>query len=379
MHNYEEIALTQRNYCKDKFSEKLHCYSGGAGGSDSSSHPQATPAEMIALYEQHLPTILGITSGQLPDTTRAIANAAIATNPLYSQAGLDQLRQFAPGYQRAGAQLSAAQAASTNDLLNGAGGDAARSAVALNNELNPVQAAANRASTDLLGSININGLSGAERSEVERSLGQSNYATGNLGLDNATNIVNNAMSFGNALSRKRTELANAIGTANATAAGQNAQVNPLSVALGAGNLSGNFGTNMFNPTQAQNSTNTPYSFASSFGNQLAGVASAPISQSSSSNASGGCFLTTVCCEWKGLPDDCAELTILRKFRDEVVPESIVKKYYEIAPAIAEKIKNDEKKLQYAWEQINKCITLIKQAKAQEAITTYIHMVNFLGE
>ena len=53
---------------------------------------------------------------------------------------------------------------------------------------------------------------------------------------------------------------------------------------------------------------------------------------------GGCFLTTACCRYRGLPDDCAELTQLRRFRDEQLMTTedgrrLVEEYYRIAPGI----------------------------------------------
>ena len=52
-----------------------------------------------------------------------------------------------------------------------------------------------------------------------------------------------------------------------------------------------------------------------------------------SSSGTGCFLTTACCEYKGLPDDCHELTIMRKFRDEYLKskqygKEMIDAYYE---------------------------------------------------
>jgi hypothetical protein len=53
-----------------------------------------------------------------------------------------------------------------------------------------------------------------------------------------------------------------------------------------------------------------------------------------------CFITTACCSLIGLPDDCWELTTLRRFRDEYLGrrpegEAQIRLYYEVAPAILE--------------------------------------------
>lgn len=60
------------------------------------------------------------------------------------------------------------------------------------------------------------------------------------------------------------------------------------------------------------------------------------------SSGGGCFLTTACCQYKGLSDDCSELTTLRSFRDNHLLQSnegrdLVEEYYRIAPKLIEKI------------------------------------------
>lgn len=56
----------------------------------------------------------------------------------------------------------------------------------------------------------------------------------------------------------------------------------------------------------------------------------------------GCFLTTACVDFAGLPDDCETLTLMRKLRDEYVAalpegESLIAEYYENAPKIVDAI------------------------------------------
>lgn len=68
-----------------------------------------------------------------------------------------------------------------------------------------------------------------------------------------------------------------------------------------------------------------------------------------SSGGGGCFLTSACVEAKGFPDDCHELTVLRKFRDEYLRplpegEAEIAEYYDIAPKIVAAIKSREDSL-----------------------------------
>jgi len=62
----------------------------------------------------------------------------------------------------------------------------------------------------------------------------------------------------------------------------------------------------------------------------------------SESGGSGCFLTTACVNILGKTDDCAELTTLRKFRDEVLKSSetgkkLIADYYNIAPDIVNAI------------------------------------------
>jgi hypothetical protein len=57
---------------------------------------------------------------------------------------------------------------------------------------------------------------------------------------------------------------------------------------------------------------------------------------------GGCFITTACCETLGLDDDCFELAVLRRYRDQVLAKrpggkADIARYYELAPLILTRI------------------------------------------
>jgi hypothetical protein len=61
-------------------------------------------------------------------------------------------------------------------------------------------------------------------------------------------------------------------------------------------------------------------------------------------SSGGCFLTTACVEYAGLPDNCWELQMMRRLRDEYIrnlPDgsAFLAEYYATAPAIVTAIKS----------------------------------------
>jgi len=95
-----------------------------------------------------------------------------------------------------------------------------------------------------------------------------------------------------------------------------------------------------------------------------------------------CFLTTAVCRWRGLPDDCEELTLLRRYRDTYLRNSetgvsAVEHYYEIAPSIATAINDDpDAKTIYHWiyEVIHRCIDAIKREDYDSVFEQYKQMV-----
>ena len=98
----------------------------------------------------------------------------------------------------------------------------------------------------------------------------------------------------------------------------------------------------------------------------------------------GCFLTTACTEYKGLPDDCMELTVLRAFRDSYLKntaegENLVREYYEIAPKIVERVNGSSKKdeiYEEIYRRIACCIEHIQAGENETAVQVYREMVAY---
>lgn len=274
--------------------------SGQSASSGQAGRAQLSPSQLIDIYNQALPISLATLMNQVPSSTATIADAATQSNPIYTAGTLDQLNQYAGGYQRAGAELSNQQAKSQADLIRGSGRDLAISADTLAREVNPnyykVQDASSEQAKNLINSYNLNGLSPGEANAAERSLNQSNQSIGNLGINNAVNTLSNAQQFGSAYDAKRAALANALGVANQTAtSAQNTGFNPVNLALAGGNLNSNFGMGQFNPTQANATTQLPINAGTGFGTQLAGNASTSNYTGGSQSGGGGvscCFIMT---------------------------------------------------------------------------------------
>jgi hypothetical protein len=106
-------------------------------------------------------------------------------------------------------------------------------------------------------------------------------------------------------------------------------------------------------------------------------------KSKKSNKSGGCFLTTVSCQYKGLPENCHELEVLREFRNNHLLTSdngrkIVEHYYAIAPPITKRL-NNKSDFEYIWDVVRKCVNAIECQQFQHAIDVYRTMVESLEE
>jgi len=234
--------------------------------------------------------------------------------------------------------------------------------VTANSPAGPALAAANKGAVEGVNAIDMTGLSPGEYNATERSLNQSNQATGNTGVNNGTNTVRNAMDFGGAFNNKVSLLNNATNTAtNAANAGSSAL---------------NTTNSMFAPFAANASA--PISKSSSMYTSASN--SNGLNSSANDNTSGGissCYLTTACCEFKGLPDDCKELTTLRHFRDRYVPKQLVKDYYRLSETIVPKIKNNSVILNTIFETVCQCVRDIAVGRDSLALKRYVGMVEEL--
>jgi len=266
---------------------------------NSSSHPWGDPYTTSRIYEQMMPFLSNVTFGQSGNAANATANAAAGANPIYTASGLQQMGQYLPGYQQAGIDASTRQAGSVADLIGGQGGRAAINADMLSAAINPEyyqgRSQVANASADLMKSLGpLGGLGGGEMAAAERAINQGNVAGGNLGNNNPMNTVANAMNFGEFARQKQGIVSNAIGQVNSTLPNMiNPNFNPVALATGAGNTSGNFGVGQFNPQQGGQASLAAPLFGSQFMGNLTQAGTPALSQGTS--AGGGvagncCFI-----------------------------------------------------------------------------------------
>jgi len=107
------------------------------------------------------------------------------------------------------------------------------------------------------------------------------------------------------------------------------------------------------------------------------------SDSGDSGKSSGCYLTTACVNARGLPDNCLELQVLRRFRNNIlIPSStgkkIVKEYYKIAPEIVQAV--NEQGIEMSgiiwngvYNDVRKAVSLIFKRDFEGAVRYYQEM------
>lgn len=96
----------------------------------------------------------------------------------------------------------------------------------------------------------------------------------------------------------------------------------------------------------------------------------------------GCFITEACVEAAGLPDDCLELQVLRRFRDDYLQNSpkgrrIIREYYRVAPKIVEEIRkkpNSDEIFSGIFEKIKKIVLQVKSGDYETAYSSFRMMV-----
>ena len=102
----------------------------------------------------------------------------------------------------------------------------------------------------------------------------------------------------------------------------------------------------------------------------------------STGGTSGCFVTTACCRYMGLDDNCTELTALRMLRDEYLKKSeigskLVQLYYDTAPSIVESIEKRPDKdtvFKGIYDEIKEIVGLVDEKKFNEASGKYISMM-----
>lgn len=104
------------------------------------------------------------------------------------------------------------------------------------------------------------------------------------------------------------------------------------------------------------------------------------------SGSSGCFLTTACCVYKGLPDDCYELQAMRRLRDEYIKkqsygEQLISDYYSEAPIIVKMINESSDRdeiLERTYNKIVDIVEIIDSGNYESAVILYLLLLHELS-
>lgn len=244
-------------------------------GDPSPSSTQDSTASQLQAYTQYLPQLLNTTANQtLPvGQTNQAAQNVLAPEQQQLQDAL--YGQYAPELYNIGNQLNQqqTQAGLSQALqnINGTGGQLATAQEQMAEQANPqYYAALGQAGNqlgNLLGSINLGGLTGSEEAQVQRSNAQQDAARGIANTPSQTATESNAMNFGTALQAKQANLAQAINTASTFLPNAQTGVNTFATATGQnGTTQSNPGANQFLGVNANNQAIAAASSNSAAGN-----------------------------------------------------------------------------------------------------------------
>lgn len=101
-----------------------------------------------------------------------------------------------------------------------------------------------------------------------------------------------------------------------------------------------------------------------------------------------CFVTTAVCCGLHKPQDCWEIELMKRYRDEYLfcqddGQEIIREYYDIAPTIVKRIAREaapEEKYLYLWEHyISKCVAYVENQENERCRQLYEAMMSELKE
>ncbi len=160
--------------------------------------------------EREYPGIVTALGQQATPMAEYEMTAQEAVAPREQELNASLFEQFAPRYAEG-------QAAAELGAIRGSGGQAVRESEALSREIDPeyynTRAGAASKLSQLLGGLDPNQLTGAERENTARGLARSNYQNGELNAPSNQGAIDAALTYGSALNQKRNTVSNAINSA----------------------------------------------------------------------------------------------------------------------------------------------------------------------
>lgn len=162
-----------------------------------------TTAEQMMAFAQNLPAIMAATNEELLPSELAKFETSQNVSPLYAQLQQDLYGQYGPSMNKIGSEIASqnalAQAQTDADVLAGPGKELIANALEGAKLYDPEYFSTRELAAQQMQDMLKPGLSGGEHEAIQRYMNQNDVATGNLNAGGgATNVVSNAMQFGNA-------------------------------------------------------------------------------------------------------------------------------------------------------------------------------------
>lgn len=205
------------------------------GGDPPAPTTQESMDQILRAYTANMPAMIDAQAEAARRYEPEMMNLREQISPRQNQLDLELLQRFGPQFARVNQSIAGQNAMdqARNDLavVTGPGRELVREAMVTQREADPEAYRARELAVEQLGRLNSSlvdpdaGLSGSERTEIDRSLARDNFSRGVGANPTATSTVANAMSFGQAGEARRNSRQNAIAEAAKISSGA---VQPLS-------------------------------------------------------------------------------------------------------------------------------------------------------
>lgn len=232
------------------------------GGDPAAPTAMESTQSMLEAYQKYAPSLMKTYQENILPNEQAQLAASQAVSPGYSQLQNELYKVYGPQLAQTGVDVNRinelGQINTDTEALKAAQqtGGLLDQTYKAQQQADPYMAKYQKQVSDqlsnLLGSIDVNGLSGSERAETSRSLARDNAMRGTEN-PTALSTISNAMTFGNQLQKKRDSLGQALTQASSVAPSLSSGINAFTTTTGRSS-SANTGIPQFAGTQQTGSS-----------------------------------------------------------------------------------------------------------------------------
>lgn len=203
--NLSEVLAHSVVFFAREQSKGTDCYAWSSSTTTQGSGQTGTEttAEQMMAFAEHLPAVMAATNQELLPSELAKFETSQSVSPLYAQLQQDLYGQYGPSMNKIGSDIAnqnaLAQAQTDADVLAGPGKELIANALEGAKLYDPEYFSTRELAAQQMQDMLRPGLTGGEHEAIQRYVNQNDVATGNLNAGGgASNVVSNAMQFGNA-------------------------------------------------------------------------------------------------------------------------------------------------------------------------------------